>query len=91
MNYCVDMPALPPDLAELRGTSGDPSVDKLLAEEPTGRPIHAFAQWLYGACTVHEPSLEATRVPLVQLFGLQGKASAWSFPLSAVYSEARVT
>lgn len=91
LNHCVDMPTLPPDLAKLRGTSGDPSVDKLLAEEPTGRPIHAFAQWLYGACTVHEPSLEATRVPLVQLFGLQGRASAWSFPPSAVYSETRVS
>lgn len=91
LNYCDDMPALPPELAKLRGTSGELSVDKLLAEEPTGRPIHAFAQWLYGACTVHEPSLGATRVALVQLFELQGRASTWSFPLSAVYSEGRIS
>lgn len=91
LNYCIDMPALPRDIAKSRGTSGNPSVEKSLAEEPTGRPIHGFAQWLYDACTVHEPSLEATRVPLVQLFGLQGRASAWGFPPSAVYSEARVS
>lgn len=91
LNYCIDMPALPADLAKLTGTSGNPSVDKLLAEEPTGRPIHAFAQWLYGACAVHEPSLEATRVALVQLFELQGRATAWSFPPAAVYSETRIS
>lgn len=91
LNYCIDMPALPSDLAAMRGTSGEPSVDKLVAEEPSGRPIHAFAQWLYGACAVHEPSLEATRVAIVQLFGLQGRASAFGFPLQAVYSESRLS
>ncbi|MGI8756299.1 MAG: DUF6602 domain-containing protein [Acidimicrobiales bacterium] len=89
LNHCVEIPALTSDVAKLIGTSGEPTVDKLLAEKPTGRPIHAFAQWLYGACTVHEPSLEATRVALVQMFGLQGEATRWSFQPESVYSVER--
>lgn len=53
--------------------------------------IDLAAQPRSTGCTVHEPSLEATRVPLVHLFGLRGRASTWSFPPSALYSEGRVS
>lgn len=86
LNYCTDMPAL----AISSGTSRAPSVEKLLAQKPTGRPIHAFAQWLYGACAVHEPALEATRVALVKMFDLRGSASFRSFSPASVYSEGRI-
>ena len=65
-------------------------VVKMIANKASGFPIHSFAQWLYTACSVSDPSLEPIRVALTQLFSLSGEATALPFELSAVYSDSRI-
>jgi hypothetical protein len=63
---------------------------KLISKKSSGHPIHSFAQWLYAACAVSDPSLEPMRVALTQLFSLSGEVTPVPFEASAVYSDSRI-
>lgn len=67
-----------------------PHVLKVIATVPSGKPVHAFAQWLYTACGASDPSLESMRVALTQQFSLSGQGTGYPFEASAVYSDSRL-
>ncbi len=64
-----------------------PHVAKMISVEPSGKPVHSFAEWLYTACAASDRTLESMRVALVQQFNLRGKIIPWRFDRSAVYSD----
>jgi hypothetical protein len=68
----------------------EPHVLKLVAGEPSGRPVHSFVQWLYSACASSDPSLEPMRVALTQQLAVGGTSFPFPFERSKVYSQARL-